>query len=209
MPIQLRRRAHFHPHLRKDFFKQLADLCVYSEHPHLCCISQQAPHVDPMLGQCWPSVVDAGPTLAQHRVNVSCSRSLASLNFHPNIARGRMAAQKQTAVTACFSSKLLPPFAFARGVCGSRVSVHGYCVCVYTAYTRGQVTRRSRAVNRAVYLAKDNKYVRGSGSGPVFSYKLRYIVGIGLVEMAIWTNPKPTIYILTCALPRKSQLLHG
>ena len=30
--------------------------------------------------------------------------------------------------------------------------------------------------------------------GPVFSYKLRYIVGFGLVEMAISTNPKPTIY---------------
>ena len=31
-------------------------------------------------------------------------------------------------------------------------------------------------------------------SGPVFSYKLRYIVGFGSVEMAISTNPKPTIY---------------
>ena len=31
-------------------------------------------------------------------------------------------------------------------------------------------------------------------AGPVFSYKLRYIVGFGLVEMAISTNPKPTIY---------------
>ena len=28
----------------------------------------------------------------------------------------------------------------------------------------------------------------------VFSYKLRYIVGFGLVEMDISTNPKPTIY---------------
>ena len=31
-------------------------------------------------------------------------------------------------------------------------------------------------------------------AGPVFSYKLRYIVGFGLVEMAISTNPKPAIY---------------
>ena len=31
-------------------------------------------------------------------------------------------------------------------------------------------------------------------SGPVFSCKLRYIVGFILVEMAISTNPKPTIY---------------
>ena len=29
---------------------------------------------------------------------------------------------------------------------------------------------------------------------PVFSYKLGYIIGFGLVEMAISTNPKPTIY---------------
>ena len=31
-------------------------------------------------------------------------------------------------------------------------------------------------------------------TGPVFSYKLRYIVGFWLVEMAISTNQKPTIY---------------
>ena len=30
--------------------------------------------------------------------------------------------------------------------------------------------------------------------GPVFSYKLRYIVGFWLVEMAISTNQKPTTY---------------
>ena len=29
---------------------------------------------------------------------------------------------------------------------------------------------------------------------PVFSHKLRCILGFGLVEMAIWTNPKPTLY---------------
>ena len=31
-------------------------------------------------------------------------------------------------------------------------------------------------------------------AGSVLSYKLRYIVGLGLVEMAISTNPRPTIY---------------
>ena len=31
-------------------------------------------------------------------------------------------------------------------------------------------------------------------TGPVFSYKLRYIVGLWLVEMAISTNHKPEIY---------------
>ena len=34
--------------------------------------------------------------------------------------------------------------------------------------------------------------------GSVLSYKLRYIVGLGLVEMVISTNPKPTIYIVIC-----------
>ena len=31
-------------------------------------------------------------------------------------------------------------------------------------------------------------------SGPVFSYKLRHIVGFWLVETALSTNQKPTIY---------------
>ena len=31
--------------------------------------------------------------------------------------------------------------------------------------------------------------------GPEFSYKSQYIVGFGLVEMAISTNPKPTIIV--------------
>ena len=31
-------------------------------------------------------------------------------------------------------------------------------------------------------------------AGPVFSYKLRYIVGFGLVDMVISTNQKPATY---------------
>ena len=31
-------------------------------------------------------------------------------------------------------------------------------------------------------------------SGPVFSYKLRYIVGFWLVETSVSTNQKPTMY---------------
>ena len=34
-------------------------------------ITRQTRHVDPMLSWCWSSVCDAGPTLAQHWVNVS------------------------------------------------------------------------------------------------------------------------------------------
>ena len=40
--------------------------------------------------------------------------------------------------------------------------------------------------------------------GPLLSYKLRYIVGFGLVEMAISTNPKPTICRNLCENTVKS-----
>ena len=35
---------------------------------------------------------------------------------------------------------------------------------------------------------------RPTAYGPLFSYKLRYIVGFEFVDIAISTNPKPTIY---------------
>ena len=44
---------------------------------------------------------------------------------------------------------------------------------------------------QVVYLLYYEKYY---SAGAVFSYKLRYIVGFWLVEMAISTNQKPTIY---------------
>ena len=43
-----------------------------------------------------------------------------------------------------------------------------------------------------MYRAPDD--INRLGPGPVFSYKLRYMVGFWLVEMAISTNQKPTIY---------------
>ena len=46
---------------------QLLDVTQQSQ-----CPNKHHLHVDPMLGWCWPSVVDGGPTLAQHWVNVSC-----------------------------------------------------------------------------------------------------------------------------------------
>ena len=39
-----------------------------------------------------------------------------------------------------------------------------------------------------------NIYLPTSTAFPVFSYRLRYIVGLGLVEMAVVHHPKPTIY---------------
>ena len=46
-------------------------------------------------------------------------------------------------------------------------------------------------------------------AGPAVSYKLRYIVGFGLVEMAISTNPKPTIYCNLHVREYGPKLLHG
>ena len=49
----------------------------------------------------------------------------------------------------------------------------------------------SRAYNAVL---SPHPYCALSLPGVVFSCKLRYIVGFGLVEMVISTNPKPTIY---------------
>ena len=38
---------------------------------------QKTRYVDPMLVQCWPSVFNAGPTLYQRWINVSCSPGTA------------------------------------------------------------------------------------------------------------------------------------
>ena len=39
--------------------------------------------------------------------------------------------------------------------------------------------------------SSDHRWVAAGSPGPVYSYKLRYIVAFGLVEMAISTNPNP------------------
>ena len=49
-------------------------------------------------------------------------------------------------------------------------------------------------ISETMTVADNNLSLQSLRSGAVFSYKLRYIVGLGLVEMAISTNPKPTIY---------------
>ena len=41
--------------------------------------TQQTPDTDPLLDQCWPSVVDGGPTLIQQWVIVSCLLGRLSL----------------------------------------------------------------------------------------------------------------------------------
>ena len=43
-----------------------------------------------------------------------------------------------------------------------------------------------------------NPVIESWRQGAVFSYKLSYIVGFGFVEMAISTNPKPTIHHNLC-----------
>ena len=52
--------------------------------------------------------------------------------------------------------------------------------------------RNPESVSREMYLSMD--WTREYLQKPVFWYKLRYIVGFLLVEMAISTNQKPTIY---------------
>ena len=47
-------------------------------------VSRQTEDVQPMLVQSWATVCDAGPTLYQHRVNVSCF--LGSLKPRSQIA---------------------------------------------------------------------------------------------------------------------------
>ena len=58
---------------------------------------------------------------------------------------------------------------------------------VYPANTR----RWTKAV---LILVRRLRRYTNIKPGAVFSYKLRYIVGFWLVEMAISTNQKPTIY---------------
>ena len=92
---------------------------------------------------------------------------------------------------------------------------------IFTPYSAGIDFRRHEVImaceaetfNQDIYdnfklkknfglLALEKKYSSGVRvitntivlHGPVFSYKLRYIVGFWLVEMAISTNQKPTIY---------------
>ena len=49
------------------------DYCL----PLLIAASQLTRDIEPMLGWCWASVVDGGPTSAQHWLNVSCLLGLA------------------------------------------------------------------------------------------------------------------------------------
>ena len=55
-------------------------------------------------------------------------------------------------------------------------------------------TRRLPNVGLMLHQPSIESASRIYTSGPVFLYKLRYIVYIGLVEMATPTNPMPTIY---------------
>ena len=45
---------------------------------NLTRLSQQTPRINPMSDQCWANVVDGGPTLVRHWVDVSCFLGIAS-----------------------------------------------------------------------------------------------------------------------------------
>ena len=80
-------------------------------------LNQQTRDFDPMLDHCWASVVNGGPTLVQHFVDVSCllGRSLPAIFI---VLPGSLSllsihtVQSQKAVTAHFTSKQLLPFGF-------------------------------------------------------------------------------------------------
>ena len=55
-------------------------------------------------------------------------------------------------------------------------------------------TRTPAIVPRVPHIERSAGNEIEKQPGPVFSNKLRYIVGFGLVKMAISTNPTPTIY---------------
>ena len=63
-----------HQFARRKFTRKcqfLHELFVLSRGASLP-LPRQARDIDSMLGQCWASVYDAGPTLVQHWVDVSC-----------------------------------------------------------------------------------------------------------------------------------------
>ena len=48
-----------------------ADMCSWSlNYSYVDGVTQQTRGIHPMLFQCWPTVIDAGPTLKQRCVNV-------------------------------------------------------------------------------------------------------------------------------------------
>ena len=90
---------------------------------------------------------------------------------------------------------------------GSNCLLHKWAVTAFWLCSAVTVPRRSVTITSAepafseviphqaaVYTRFLHGTLYGAQPGPVFSYKLRYIVGFALVEMAISTNAKPTIY---------------
>ena len=44
-------------------------------------VSQKTRDIDPMFDQCWANVVDGGPTLVKHWVDVSCFSGMPTVVF--------------------------------------------------------------------------------------------------------------------------------
>ena len=79
---------------------------------------------------------------------------------------------RKNEVTAYFSGKqLLSPFGLLRG----------------------RVRKPSAAIDNIKIIISSGRLCNSYNAGPVLSYKLRYIVGFSLVDMAISTNQKPTV----------------
>ena len=77
---------------------------------------QQTRYMEPMLVHCWPSVVDGGPALNQHRVTVSCSRGgggAVSTDLQGGFWEHKAAGRQRT-VTAYLSTEHLLSFTSGR-----------------------------------------------------------------------------------------------
>ena len=58
--------------MSRNFVRFVAKTFIFSHSWSISVITQQTRGIQPMLAQCWPIVFDAGPTLYQHWLKVSC-----------------------------------------------------------------------------------------------------------------------------------------
>ena len=112
-------------------------------------------------------------------------------------ALGRVALVER--MTAPLSHVRVPGslYIFLNYICVGAMAVAGTGLVLCVAAALKLTKKRQRKESRRLLQVKRKKvkdWLEKSAAGPIFSYKLRYIVGFWLVEMAISTNQKPAIY---------------
>ena len=108
------------------------------------------------------------------------------------------AVQSQKAVSAYFTSEQILPFGLAEQMSDTDPHLQpSQLVHCLDPWPGRCSANDGPTLNRPACRCRDGAsrhHAVSCASGPVFSYKLRIIVGFWLVEMAISTNQKPTIY---------------